>query len=604
VRVRNIATATVAALLGLTASGRAVVQTYSAATGEGGEGADHPGGGFHQADPGNWDTGLDSFATSPPNGQFVFSGSVDAFHMEARAIQNVGFTGQTGDHAAYFQMNYIGPAGVGSFWFGGIGNDLGPWPKSGGVPVAPADVLVYADVLARAGTPMELRTESQFILPNTANGFERSFTATGTWQTVGGSLADTGVGTFGNFDEDDPEISTLIAFGQNANAEITIDDGSDPLNIPDVFVDNLTMTIREASWSTDSSGSWSDNSKWSPIAPDGGNARAIFGSAITAPQTVTLDGEHFAGTLVFDNVSSYTLDGSGPMSLRAINTPEAGGTFSAITVVAGSHTIAAPVILWGDTTMTITPPGSTLAITGALSAQAGTTITKAGPGTLQVEHVRASGLNVTAGKLVVSAKGTPNSDSGTSVVQTLSIAPGAQLDLSNNSAIIDYTGAVGSLVDDTRQHLQAGRLTSSASVTDSRGLGYADNAALDEVKTSFGGQSVDASSILIKYTYLGDSDLDGDVDVADLGKLATAWQTANAWSNGDFDYSGTVNVGDLGLLATNWQAGVGSPLGPGFAEAAAALGLPSAAVPEAGAMMGVGVLAMVSASRRTRRGPA
>jgi hypothetical protein len=136
--------------------------------------------------------------------------------------------------------------------------------------------------------------------------------------------------------------------------------------------------------------------------------------------------------------------------------------------------------------------------------------------------------------------------------------------------------------------------------TATRGLGYADNAALSDVKTSFGGLGVDPSCILVKYTYFGDTDLDGDVDVADLGNLASSWQTANVWGGGDFDYNGSVDVNDLGLLATNWQAGVGSPLGPTLTEALAAVGLPSAAVPEPTWMGVMGISLGVIASRRRR----
>jgi hypothetical protein len=61
----------------------------------------------------------------------------------------------------------------------------------------------------------------------------------------------------------------------------------------------------------------------------------------------------------------------------------------------------------------------------------------------------------------------------------------------------------------------------------------------------------------------GDADNDGDVDVNDLGILATNWQrTQRTFSQGDFDYSGTVNVGDLGILATNWQQNLAPPSAP------------------------------------------
>jgi hypothetical protein len=102
---------------------------------------------------------------------------------------------------------------------------------------------------------------------------------------------------------------------------------------------------------------------------------------------------------------------------------------------------------------------------------------------------------------------------------------------------------------------------------------------------TFGGVAVDDSSVVVKFTYAGDANLDGQVDITDLGNLATAWQTAGPWSSGDFDYSNFVDITDLGMLATNWQAGVGSPLRPGtFAEALASLGLPTVAVPEPAAV--------------------
>src|SRR5205823_4299453 len=51
-----------------------------------------------------------------------------------------------------------------------------------------------------------------------------------------------------------------------------------------------------------------------------------------------------------------------------------------------------------------------------------------------------------------------------------------------------------------------------------------------------------------RFTLFGDSDLDGIVNVADLGNLAANFgATAGAsWINGDFDRNGNVNVADLG----------------------------------------------------------
>src|SRR5262245_51509048 len=96
-------------------------------------------------------------------------------------------------------------------------------------------------------------------------------------------------------------------------------------------------------------------------------------------------------------------------------------------------------------------------------------------------------------------------------------------------------------------------------------------------------------------TWYGDADLNGQVDVNDLGILATNWQTSKNWAGGDFDYNGSVDVNDLGLLATNWQAGVGNPLGPAsLAAALESLGLPSVSVPEpaCAALLGLGAFVL------------
>ena len=58
----------------------------------------------------------------------------------------------------------------------------------------------------------------------------------------------------------------------------------------------------------------------------------------------------------------------------------------------------------------------------------------------------------------------------------------------------------------------------------------------------------------------GDADNDGDVDVNDLGILASNWQQSpRTFAQGDFDYSGTVDVNDLGILASHWQQILAAP---------------------------------------------
>jgi hypothetical protein len=348
--------------------------------------------------------------------------------------------------------------------------------------------------------------------------------------------------------------------------------------------------VASATWNVDANGNWSTGSNWTGgSAPNSVDATANFGTIITAARTVTVDSPQTVGTANFSSSNSYTIAGSSTLTL------DVGSGQAAINVTAGSHTISAPLVLNDNTTIT-SAAGTGVNLSGNLTAT-GKTITKAGAGTVQLVNVRAAGLTVNEGSAKISAKGTPNSPAGTSVVNSLTIANGASLDLTNNSAVIDYTGTVGTLVTTTRQNLQSGRLTSSAADATKK-LGYGDNAVLN--KATFAGQTVDASSILIKFTYGGDANLDGQVDVTDLGSLATNWQTSAPWTGGDFDYSGFVDVTDLGILATNWQAGVGSPLGrQSLQDALAEVGLGGVSVPEP-TSVGMIVLAAWSFSRRRR----
>src|SRR3954452_6374101 len=297
--------------------------------------------------------------------------------MEIHDLLNPGLTGRTGDPAAYFQMDYT-PAppdhSFGTFWFGGVGNDISLYPKVGGTPVPTSNILVYADAIAPAGKPMEFRTESAFT--STGNGFKFAFTGTGTWQTVGGQLSN--ATTFGNFNFNQATpLASLVAFGQNGNEITAVDDGSDPNNHPSVIVDNLTFTIALANWASTGGGTWSTDANWAPVAPNGANATAVFGNTITAPSTVTVDGTKYAGTLRFDSANSYTLGGTGTMTIRSIGA----GTHGAIQVVSGNHSITAPLDVMSDTTVTVTPAASTLDTSGStMTTLPGVAFTKDGAG--------------------------------------------------------------------------------------------------------------------------------------------------------------------------------------------------------------------------------
>jgi hypothetical protein len=114
--------------------------------------------------------------------------------------------------------------------------------------------------------------------------------------------------------------------------------------------------------------------------------------------------------------------------------------------------------------------------------------------------------------------------------------------------------------------------------------------------TNFGG-SVGSVSVPIP----GDTNLDGIVDITDLGTLATNWQMPGSRAQGDFDGSGFIDITDLGLLASNWQEGVAAAAPRSdLAAALSSVQLP-ARVPEPSAAMLVAAGLALASTRRKRR---
>jgi hypothetical protein len=430
---------------------------------------------------------------------------------------------------------------------------------------------------------------------------------------------------FHNLDSTRGDVGTLNRFGLFA---VSANGASSELYLDDLTLKNEVI-VPDPTWGFDRSGDWNVSDNWVGGIPNAVDAEANFLGAITLPQTVFADTGITLGSIVFDEANTYVIGGTGSLTMDV-------STGSAqISVVEGSPKINLPLFL-NDNTVADVSAGATLIVGDPLTLVGGSTLTKNGEGAMDlislVNSAAPTSLNTTAGTVNVhfdlGTNFTVNAGGGTTTFHStqhvaavnvgagaaVTVAPGGNkvlvtssaalagtglIDLNDNDAIIDYTGPVGTLVEDVRGHLNAGRLTSSAATPGTTRLGYADNAVLG--LASFAGETVDSSSLLIKFTFAGDADLNGQVDVADLGKLASNWQTAGPWTSGDFDYSGFVDVADLGLLASNWQNGVGNPLGPSLQEALAALGLPSAAVPEPASFAVLTLAAAALATRRVRR---
>jgi hypothetical protein len=174
------------------------------------------------------------------------------------------------------------------------------------------------------------------------------------------------------------------------------------------------------------------------------------------------------------------------------------------------------------------------------------------------------GLAITNGVATLSAGG-----NRVLVTRNLSVTGTGKLDLTNNDLILNYssispvgtwngsaytnvTGLVASGYNGGNWNGNGIQTSSSSSIT---GLGVAEASqalSISGTQTAvFAGETVDSTAVLIKYTYNGDVNLDGKLNVDDYGRIdlnAPFSGTRFGYYNGDFNYDGKINVDDYGKI--------------------------------------------------------
>lgn len=347
------------------------------------------------------------------------------------------------------------------------------------------------------------------------------------------------------------------------------------LNVNTTVVNNGTLTVtagvNEATLTTASDTVFSGSGVTRLTSNGGVRARLDGGGLLTISAGHTLAGNGYVydhrvinnGTILADQASGdMYLDAWGGGTNAFVNNgtirAAAGATVTFAGDFGGDDRFAGtgPIVADGTIRATNSAEGDVGPVTGNGSVRG------ENGATLGYQSIRAGSIVADGGMVRITAGG---GNTGTSKVSSLTVNKNnnGRLDLTDHGIIVDYTGA--SPVSDIRDWIANGRnagnwngtgiMSSLANNANRRAIGYLDTATLTSVPASFLGQTPDGTSVLIRYTILGDATLDGAVAFNDLVALAQNYSTnAAAWGRGDFNYDGTVNFDDLVLLAQNYNS--------------------------------------------------
>ncbi|MGA2442436.1 MAG: autotransporter-associated beta strand repeat-containing protein [Tepidisphaeraceae bacterium] len=290
--------------------------------------------------------------------------------------------------------------------------------------------------------------------------------------------------------------------------------------------------------------------------------------------TLTLSGTSnvYAGNIVetstaTGHVATVNLNG-GTINATA-NDPSGGSFVPVLNAATFNVKTGGAIVNNGGFSITLAQPLLGTTGDGGFTSEGGGTTTLLGANTYN------GSTKVLSGTLVIGVNGAlPNTSvaitggtlqlgAGTGLAQmtSLSITGDGVLDVNNNHAIITYGSSdpfstiAGYIASGYNGGAWNGPgMISTAALTPTNGLvygvGYADGA--DGVVSG-----LSSGQIEVKYTLLGDANLDGLVNAADFTILAANFnQPVTGWDQGDFNYDGLVNAADFTDLAANFNQGV------------------------------------------------
>lgn len=313
----------------------------------------------------------------------------------------------------------------------------------------------------------------------------------------------------------------LYAFGEDKDGEFYA-----------MFADGNVARILGRQWLTNGGGSWNTSGNWLAGIPNGVGASAnLLGRLVTAgssPATVNLDGNKTVGALRFNNT---TTNGVNPNSYVVASgtggtlTIDGGASDGLIQVIRGTHTISAPLNIVSNTDVDIATTG-VLNVTSPLNISVGRTLTKKGVGIVNASTINGGTLSIQSGKVALALGQTVNrlaavnvTSGAFDITDNRLIVSAQPLGTWNGSSYTDVTGLVDQGRGDqtwngngiiTSQSDALGTLTTVGVTTGAlaRFLGPTDTAV-------WSGQTINGTSVLVMYTYTGDTNLDGIIDGTD-----------------------------------------------------------------------------------------
>jgi len=257
----------------------------------------------------------------------------------------------------------------------------------------------------------------------------------------------------------------------------------------------------------------------------------------------------------------------------------------------------------GDTILTV---GGDLATSGQVNVGLGSTMILAG------QYTQSAGGTVIEG-LMVADGGRVRIDDGVFAIDALA---GGALDLMTNNLIVDYDAAspYGQIEDWVTQGFNGGLWNSTGTAVgittaDGNPVDYAlaivDNSDPDGGgMADLEGEPVDATSVLVKYTFYADADLNGQLDAADVNRLVLSFGGLLAdptarWASCDYNYDNLVDAADVNLLVLAFASHAGKTLAGGDPVPVGGSAVPTPE-PATLALLGLGAAAMIARRRRTR----